>query len=39
MQKVKKLNHANEADNTPDTTTDDEMLSINQIDLFDTKQK
>ena len=37
-QKVKKLKHANEADNTPDTITDDEMLSINQIDLFDTKQ-
>ena len=37
-QKVKKLKYANEADDTPDTVTDDEMLSINQNDLFDTKQ-
>ena len=37
-QKVKKLKHANEADNTPGTIRDDEMLSINQINQFDTKQ-
>ena len=35
---VKILKYANEADNTPDTLTDDEMLSINQNDLFHTKQ-
>ena len=38
-QKVKKLKYANEADNRPDTVTDDEMLSINQNELFDTKKQ
>ena len=37
-QIVKKLRYANEAENTSDTNTDDEMLNINQNDLFDTKQ-